>query len=544
MVQKENRVNLDAYSYFSNDSLKLNAQFYGDYVLVNKNDSDYQRTIKNLSKIIEQSKIKTRNITPVLMKTNTDPWFYSALVLVEKPFVKTPSWTQVISQARYFDDKYSNSQNFDVRLVNLDYEIKSKHLVWLTWIDHKENYDSVLKKETDFILETFKFDENHSNFIPVSPFNLANQAFIADEEEGGNYLQPYKKLIESENNYNSTSQKDFYQQALDTYKSFLSINDKNRFNDTKLTNVLKSTESIKNKAARDFLIKKCSENQVVMFNETHKNPEQRYFVSTLLDTLYKLNFRVLSLEAFQQNSLFSTDKPTLKSGFYLREPQMSNLVRHALSIGFKVIGYEDTSSSSTNREKSQAENLIAATLKNNPNEKVVLLGGGSHIQKKTKPNEKRWMASYFKEMTGIEPLTINQTLGNIPFSDDNLMLFNGKDLSNRTGNNFSDDFYLINRTQADEFKLNPEEPDCSFILKFKIDEKKRIENQYVFLVYLASEFNQLYKLPIFTQLIDASKKEIKLKFPKGEYVLVVKNSIGQTLFKGSTIIGTKCKISE
>lgn len=543
-IKKQNKVVTEVYTFYTNDSAKIRFQFFGDYESLNPNDTSFKNHLGVLSGILNSKpKRITKNIL-VSLKTNVEPWFQTALVVSDKKFLTSKNW-KIINSAGH-DSRETNFKfkNYDVRVIDLHYEINKKPLLWITWLDEKENLLNNLSEETDTILRRIKLGESYSNFIPANPFTIANDAFIVDLEQGGNYLSPLEILKKNQNNYDTIGINNFYAQALNTYQSFVGIENKNIFpSSEKTVAALKSISFLKNKNAKDSLIKRISENQVVMFNEAHVFPRQRYLVSSLLDTLYKLNFRVLALEAFEKESHTNKNFPNLQNGFYVREPQMANLIRNAQSLGFRIVSYEDTLENSKGREVMQAENLFNSTLKKNPDEKIIVLAGVQHIEENMPPNKKRWMASYFKEISGIDPLTINQTaLDNLSFSNDELIFFDGKEISKKLGSDFSNDVYLINHIKPQNFKINPAASDCNVKINLTLDSTKRIENQLIVLVYYDSEFSEQYKLPVYTKLISRNENNLELKLPTEKYYVLVKNSIGQSLFKEKYIISEGCKI--
>jgi hypothetical protein len=77
------------------------------------------------------------------------------------------------------------------------------------------------------------------------------------------------------------------------------------------------------------------------------------------------------------------------------------LIRQALKIGFTVVPYERSRTSIRDRELEQAENIFQIFQKD-PEAKVFVHCGYDHLTP-------RWMAGNFKRISGIRPLTINQT---------------------------------------------------------------------------------------------------------------------------------------
>src|SRR4030095_12861965 len=87
------------------------------------------------------------------------------------------------------------------------------------------------------------------------------------------------------------------------------------------------------------------------------------------------------------------------------------LIRHALDLGFKLVAYEDPLANNhtpTERDSIQAMN-IASILKRDPEAKIFVYASYGHIAEKSITPEFIPMGMAFKRMTGIDPLTIDQT---------------------------------------------------------------------------------------------------------------------------------------
>jgi hypothetical protein len=182
--------------------------------------------------------------------------------------------------------------------------------------------------------------------------------------------------------------------------------------------------------AKDYVIDIAKAEQIVIINETHHNPNHRIFTKSLLQELYNNGYTYLGLEALfngpkggtpigntgnhildERDSLLNErGYPVFQSGNYL-EPQMGNLIRTALEIGFVVFSYEKSGVGSGDpREKGQAKN-IANILEKDPNAKILIHCGYSHAYEGFDVYAKggKAMAGWLKEFTGINPLTINQS---------------------------------------------------------------------------------------------------------------------------------------
>lgn len=149
--------------------------------------------------------------------------------------------------------------------------------------------------------------------------------------------------------------------------------------------------------------------QVIMINEGHHVPQHRAFTLELLGKLRKKGFTYFAAETLKKDpDLTERGYPTEMTGAYIQEPLYGDLVRTALRLGYKVIPYETESfgSGRDERERDQARHLVERIFAQDPKAKVLIHAGYDHIMEV--PGSRGMMASYFKQMTGIDPLTINQ----------------------------------------------------------------------------------------------------------------------------------------
>ena len=179
--------------------------------------------------------------------------------------------------------------------------------------------------------------------------------------------------------------------------------------------------------AKEFILSKTKSEQIVIINESHHRPEHRKFTADLLEVLYEQGFRYLALEAILSNhsrftnypqnryclvdtTIMDRGYPLMKacSGTYVKEPAFGNMIRKALSLGYTIIGYEKRGK---NRELSQAENL-AKLIWENPDAKILVHCGYGHLIESPRKHKEKYdtlMAGYLKQLTKINPLTIDQT---------------------------------------------------------------------------------------------------------------------------------------
>jgi hypothetical protein len=153
--------------------------------------------------------------------------------------------------------------------------------------------------------------------------------------------------------------------------------------------------------------------RAVFFNESHHQPRHRVFLTSLLDSLYSLGYRYLMSELIDPSTDSRGYPKVIFSGrsFYINEPCYANLLRQAHRIGFTVLSYEDTSSGFRDiqsRELNQARN-IATIFEKDPAARIIVHAGAQHINEIEDSKKIAPMALCFQRLTGIDPLTINQS---------------------------------------------------------------------------------------------------------------------------------------
>jgi hypothetical protein len=164
--------------------------------------------------------------------------------------------------------------------------------------------------------------------------------------------------------------------------------------------------------ALTYLPQLAKTHRVVFLNEAHNVPLTRSLTVQLLKHLRAEGFNYFAAETLYRtdSGLQKRGYPTAKSGFYMREPVYAEMVRTALKLGYKVVAYEaDDDQTGDAREAQQAQNLYRV-LKQDPNARIVVNGGYAHIQEKGKFLGAQSMAEHFRALSGMDPLTIEQTM--------------------------------------------------------------------------------------------------------------------------------------
>jgi hypothetical protein len=166
--------------------------------------------------------------------------------------------------------------------------------------------------------------------------------------------------------------------------------------------------NIKTYDAASYLSEKLKDTDIIMFNEAHDRAQCRGFVLSMLPYFKKAGATHLALEMLYENE--HINDLNVHTGAFTREPVAGQLVREALKLGFKLISYEDTvkGTTATERDRNQARNLLNKIKNNSGIHKTIVLGGYGHTSELMEDTSAfKPMAMYFKELSGIDPLTVN-----------------------------------------------------------------------------------------------------------------------------------------
>ena len=160
--------------------------------------------------------------------------------------------------------------------------------------------------------------------------------------------------------------------------------------------------------AKDYILQQAGNYRVVMLNEAHNYAINRVFTASLLEGLREQGFNYLGCEgiSMKKTELLNTNGyPTNNICCYVKEPQFSNMIRQAFSLGYTVFGY-DVYADRDEREMGQANNIYEI-LKRDSSAKIVIHGGHGHISEDSVFSK---MGYYFKTFSHIDPFTIDQSM--------------------------------------------------------------------------------------------------------------------------------------
>lgn len=275
----------------------------------------------------------------------------------------------------------------------------------------------------------------------------------------------------------------------------------------------------------------AKENQVLMLNEDHYYPKHRLFAMELLETLKANGYTYLSLEAFVADP--ETDfTPNYNNGIYTDEPYFAHFIRKAITLGFTVSGHENVDKG-IDREMGQAKNILKI-LEKDSNAKIFVYVGHSHIEKEK--SKRKWMAEYFKELSGINPITINQTVICADTKQD-LTLVPRKYLTDTTKITSSADYFLINNLKPSLKKIYPNAVFKETKIKNTVFSKYK--NKEILVEVIDSKEFDLMKnmaIPIESYLRTPKNSEIKLELPIGSYHVLVKTEDNETIYDDTLLV--------
>ena len=242
--------------------------------------------------------------------------------------------------------------------------------------------------------------------------------------ENLNYLYPVYQLLGDNKKFIHEFSAPVYYDLLSQSVSFVGdysaaleyqkLSDTTHLTDVDYRQIGKSIQQlkkIKNADAKKFISFIASNYKVIMLNEANNKPLHRAFAYSLLDVLYNRGFRYLAMEMLNPMPDQELTKLTYKTGHFATEPVAGEMIRQALDLGFRLVAYEDPNGnrhSPTERDSIQALN-IARILKQDPEAKIFVYASYGHIAEKSTTPDFIPMGMAFKRMTGIDPLTIDQT---------------------------------------------------------------------------------------------------------------------------------------
>ena len=192
---------------------------------------------------------------------------------------------------------------------------------------------------------------------------------------------------------------------------------------------LPALEGAQSEDALSAIVAAAADKQIVILNEAHNISGHRSFAARVMRALRPLGFDTFAAETFIQPQKQAA--PSMRGfrqgepfhagfGYYIADPVFAEAVREAAALGYVFADYEwrwdqrppqtaTMDEQSAVREAAQASNLVETVLKARPDARIFVLCGYSHAME-VEGRGGLWFAARLKAMTGIDPLTIEQSL--------------------------------------------------------------------------------------------------------------------------------------
>jgi hypothetical protein len=495
-----------------NKKLEISGTFLGDMKFQNLS----KKNLIYIHKVIQSNLILKNKTLISYSKTTVEPNYETIL---------------------FYDDK--NTSSTEGLIVNdsmngfVIYKKNNKNkavLLLLKSSPNKKAYNnSTIIADGKTIIGTVTFDNNELN-------NTTYNNVFNGVKELENYLIARDKLKITLQQSNDEKFNQF--QFLITINSFISNNEEydsliaireqkiQERNQPFVDSLLINYDT--NKSTIDKIIELVKSKKVMMLNENHWYPKHRVLAFQLLDKLKDNGFNYVAVEALdaQKDSILNLNQfPSKKTGYYTREPYFAHFLRKAKKLGFQIVAYDDVAIN--NRELAQATNL-KKLLDNDPKAKLFVYAGIDHILE-SNPAKKR-MAEYFKEISGINPITFNQDklIANTKMD---LVIFPSSNLKNIPKLNTNVDYFIINNLKPSLNEILKNTNFKKYVLK--IDNPKKYLNENVLIkIYAIDEYTSLRSnaipISIFTQKIINNK--IEFEFPNGKYYIKIWSNSDDLIF--------------
>ncbi|MDN3595244.1 hypothetical protein [Zunongwangia endophytica] len=494
-----------------NKEAEISVQYFGDTHI----RSPYEIDRKSLAELIRKYPILHKKNLLAFSKTTVNPEYKGYLFLTKK-----------YAELEHLDlpviDTLSQSVLFGTK------NNKRGIYLLLTAVNKNTSIQGIIK-DGEKIVESVQFKIDSSNALTYSKVfeNVRNDI---------NYLKSSKKIIEAPV-ADSLEGEWMQYQYLTTINSFMQNNEKydsliDQFESKRMSNQVNTLKAIHkskidhDKEALDKISKEAEKTRVVMVNENHWYPKHRIFTISLLQRLKNQGYNYLALEslssAFQASKINqSRPYPTLSSGYYIQEAYFAHLIRKAVSLGYKIISYENTDNA-INREVGQAQNLFNY-IKQDSKAKILVHAGIDHILEEPTKNGK-WMATVFKEISGIDPLTINQ-VEMIEEASDEIILMPFDQLVKDTQK--VTDYYVVNNLKTNLKNIYSESDFKIFTLN--LNAYRHLNLPLLIKIYNKNEFD-IYKknaVPVLN-LKMGNYEKLEIELPVNNYSVLIMDKNGET----------------
>ncbi|MES2453894.1 MAG: hypothetical protein V4594_00055 [Bacteroidota bacterium] len=527
---KGGRVETKYLTHYINDNLQVGAALYGD-LPIDFGSANKDSIMPKVSHTDKQAlrKFGTGKSDQLLFSTKPRADHNHVIGLIRDPATVRLDEYKMVREGKIFfllkTVKYKNRDAWE-GLIRLD---QNRFLSIIHYLSSKDAVGYIETLNT-IMLHTAARIKDGEMTTPV--FDVLDDSNNFFDEHG--YLAPFN-LAESRNNYTQKFDQNLLDQLLATYYSF--CGDVELVSKSAAASMFFKKEDLDAKdlsPAAAAILKQTKAQQVVMFNTSHHLPQHAYFVGGMLDSLYKQGFTHLALEAVgDPANIMKTGFVNLDDGFYTKDPVMSNLIAKAKAIGFTIVNYE---SEADDREQGQAQNLADQIYKKNKDCRLVVLAGYGHIEETASPKK---MAGHFKDLTGIDPFTIDQTrlmasvCQNLDAANkEEVFVYSGKALTPIT------DLMVWNNINMQDKPINAPLSSITQDIAVNVPDLSA-ENDSIaaFLIYnQANYLSDSTAVPLFVKIIPARKDIVQVKLAKGRYLVQCLGAYKRSLYRKELVV--------
>lgn len=164
--------------------------------------------------------------------------------------------------------------------------------------------------------------------------------------------------------------------------------------------------------------------RIVVVNEAPGTPRHRNLTRELARALAAQGYRYFAAEAFAPGFAARPRERfgRVDAGYRAAEPAFGDLIRAVKAAGYTLVAYEEagaepfaaptSSASVAARARTQAENLVERVFAADPDAKVLIHVSQAHAAEVPFPafgTLTPWLAAQLENLTGVDPLTIDQT---------------------------------------------------------------------------------------------------------------------------------------
>ena len=509
------------YKYVYDDAVKLHFKLPGDYESVEyKKDWLPHSTLENLA---------TRRNFLSGFETTSGPRL--SLAVFKIPLTKINTLELGVASSDSVGNEYYSLGRSSTRerLYILPHQDSVLFFMAFSESDAVHNLSNEFEQ---IVFPSIRLGDAYMEEKLESPFRLAKQAFT-QKDGSANYLRPIVRLQQSEINYKQPQDRASFVQASATFHSFIENGSTDHWVDqwrslSYLSEVQQPIFSTTNQSAFDVLIAQIKDERVTMFNEAHFVKSHRLLMRRLLRPLYELGYRHLAIEGLWEDSdtLQKRGYPIVDSGFYVAESNMAALIREALQLGYHVTGYDDFS---PDRERLQAQNLYNNTILNQEG-KVLVLAGFGHIHESSSSGRKM-MAEHFRDLSGIDPFTIDQVEFNASSPDTWLGIVNADSARNKL--HIGVDLSITNNLHRAKNPLGRvDRPIQKLSLSSAAKEQMSAGKHFIAQWFHQEEYRdyRLKAVPITSLIVTPSTRTLELGPQQGTFVFCLRDLGGRILY--------------